>query len=113
MEGEEEEERREGEREEGREEKGGRKESRRREGERQGGRDISHTYMYIQSTIHTCLFSLIPKLCSSSTWPGNEVRFLVTNPPNPIQQCLEHTHNPALFPSSTPRSAVLIQHYYK
>ena len=63
--------------EEEREEKGGKKGRRRKEGRREAGRKgyIIHTYKVLLLSIHVhlCFFSLIPKLCSASTWPGNEV----------------------------------------
>ena len=66
------------------------KEGGRRGGKRQSRRDI-YTCRYSSSYMHTYVSSsLIPKLCSPSKWPGNEVSFF--NPLNPIQQSLEHTH---------------------
>ena len=126
--------RKEGRRKEGRRKEGRRKEGRRKEGRRKGGmkeerkgrgggkrqsrKDI-YTCRYSSSYMHTYVSSsLIPKLCSPSKWPGNEVSFSDNIPLNPIQQSLEHTHthteSPSSIPSLTPlrthRSAV---HYYK
>ena len=93
--------------EEGGERKGGMKgEGKKRKGrgggKRQSRRDI-YTCRYSSSYMHTYVSSsLIPKLCSPSKWPGNEVSFSDNIPLNPIQQSLEHTHTHTESPSSIP-----------